>query len=126
MLTTCKHILIYEYRFTSNPIWYKRQFDSGVGYTILNLIIMPGYPQTQSHPITNMVAELNAILGAQHFIALYEAHIRQYELALTEFGKSSKKYSYLATEGTIPFSEMFQYLNGILMGYRLAKQMHKF
>lgn len=83
------------------------------------------YPQTQSNPITNLTAELNAVIGEQHFRVLYDAHIRQYELALTELGKSSKKYSYLATEGTIPFSEMFQYLNGILMGCRLTKQLHK-
>lgn len=86
---------------------------------------MPKYPQTQSSPISNLVAELNAFIGEPHFKMLYEAHIRQYELVLTDIGKASKKYSYLATEGTLPFSEMFQYLNGILMGCRLTKQLHK-
>ena len=84
------------------------------------------FKQKQRNAITNLVAELNANLGEQNFIVLYEAYIRQYELALTDYGKASKKYSFLATDGTLPFSEMFQYLNGILMGYRLAKQIHKF
>jgi hypothetical protein len=87
---------------------------------------MGRYPQTQSNPITNMCAELNAIIGEQHFCVLYDAHIRQYELALTELGQTSKKYHYLATIETMQFSEMFEYLNGILLGYRLAKQLHKF
>lgn len=87
---------------------------------------MGRYPQTQSNPITNMCAELNAIIGEQHFCVLYDAHIRQYELALTELGQASKKYHYLATIETMQFSEMFEYLNGILLGYRLAKQLHKF
>ena len=83
------------------------------------------FQQQQRNAITNLVAELNAILGEQHFKVLYEAHIRQYELALTDLGKSSKKYTYLATDGTLPHSEMFQYLNGVLMGIRLAKQLYK-
>ena len=87
---------------------------------------MGRYPQTQSSPITNMCAELNAIIGEQHFRVQYHAHIRQYELALTELGKASKKYSFMATEETMPYSEMFEYLNGILLGYRLAKQLHQF
>ena len=87
---------------------------------------MGRYPQTQSNPITNMCAELNAIIGEQHFCVLYDAHIRQYELALTELGQTSKKYHYLATVETMQFSEMFEYLNGILLGYRLAKQLYKF
>jgi len=83
------------------------------------------YPQTQSNPITNMCAELNAIIGEQHFRVLYDAHIRQYKLSLTDLGKASKKYSYLETI-SMPFSEMFEYLNGILLGFRLAKQIYKF
>ena len=86
---------------------------------------MGRYPQTQSNPITNMCAELNAIIGGQHFRVLYDAHIRQYELALTDLGQASKKYHYFATIETLPFSEMFEYLNGILLGYRLAKQIHQ-
>ena len=87
---------------------------------------MGRYPQTQSNPITNMCAELNAIIGEQHFCVLYDSHIRQYELAMTDLGRASKKYHYLATVETMPFSEMFEYLNGILLGYRLAKQIHQF
>ena len=82
---------------------------------------MGRYPQTQSNPITNMCAELNAIIGEQHFCVLYDAHIRQYELTLTDLGKASKKFSYLATVESMPFSEMFEYLNGILLGCRLTK-----
>jgi hypothetical protein len=87
---------------------------------------MGRYPQTQSNPITNMCAELNAIIGEQHFCVLYDSHIRQYELAMTDLGRASKKFNYLATVETMPFSEMFEYLNGILLGYRLAKQIHQF
>lgn len=87
---------------------------------------MGRYPQTQSNPITNMCAELNAIIGEQHFRVLYDAHVRQYELAMTDLGQASKKFNYLATVETMQFSEMFEYLNGILLGYRLAKQIHKF
>ena len=83
------------------------------------------FPQTQRNAITNLVAELNATIGEQHFKVMYESYIRQYELALTDLGKSSKKYSYLATDGTLPFLEMFQYLNGILLGCRMAKQLYK-
>lgn len=73
-----------------------------------------------------MVAELNAILGFPYFQAVYYDATRMYELVITEAGKKSKKYSYLATEGPIAFAEMFHYLNGILMGYRIAKEIHKF
>lgn len=85
---------------------------------------MSKFAQTQSTPISNMVAELNAVLGAQHFRPIYYNHNRMYELQLTEIGKASKKFSYLATEGCITFAEMFHYLNGILMGYRVAKQIN--
>lgn len=84
------------------------------------------YPQTKSSPISNMVAELNAILGAMYFKAVYNNSDRLYDLQLTELGKTSKKFSYLATEGQITFAEMFHYLNGILMGYRVAKQINNF
>lgn len=85
---------------------------------------MGRYPQTQSSPVTSMCAELNAIIGEQHFRVLYNAHARQYDLVLTELGKISKKYSFLETTG-LQFSEMFEYLNGVLLGYRLAKQILK-
>lgn len=87
---------------------------------------MGRYPQTQSNPITNMCAELNAIIGEQYFCVLYDSRIRQYELAMTDLGRTSKKYHYLATIETMPFSEMFEYLNGILLGYRLAKHINNF
>lgn len=85
---------------------------------------MGTYPQTQSNPITNMCAELNAIIGEQHFHVLYDSFARRYKLALTELGKASKKYKFLEVEEALIFSEMFEYLDGILLGYRLAKQIH--
>lgn len=86
---------------------------------------MAKFLQTKSNPISNMVAELNAILGECHFQSVYYSHSRMYELKLTELGNISKRYKYLATEGMLSFSDMFQYLNGILLGYRMAKQLHK-
>lgn len=73
-----------------------------------------------------MVAELNAILGYPYFQSKYYNDTRLYELLPTEYCKQSKKFIYLATEGPITFAEMFHYLNGILMGYRIAKEIHGF
>lgn len=82
------------------------------------------FPQTQSNPLTNMVAELNAIIGKPHFKMMYYSYGRKYELAMTELGNSSKRFSFLASSEPMTFTDMFNYLNGILNGYRLAKQLH--
>lgn len=78
------------------------------------------YPQTQSTPLTNMVAEINAAIGVTYFKIDYNAPERTYILNITDAGKHLKKYNYLA-HGQLLYTEMFSYLNGILGGIRLAK-----
>lgn len=79
---------------------------------------------TQSNAITNMVAELNAIVGTGTFKVNYQQHQRRYELVFTDMVPSdkSKKFQYLIPNNTLVFSEMFMYLHGVLMGCRYSKQ----
>ena len=87
---------------------------------------MGKFTQTRSNPLTNMVAEINAFLGGIYLSVTYDSRTRMYELCATELGIKTKKFIYLSTEGFITFAEMFHYLNGILMGCRISKQLYNF
>lgn len=82
---------------------------------------------TQSWPIQNLVASLNSQLGGQYFTATYsapdETHaLGWYELNPTELCIKTKKYLHIHTDGGLTFSDMYQYLSGILIGFEAAKE----
>ena len=80
------------------------------------------FPKEQSNPITNMVCELNNYLGGKYFTVMLESGSSGclYSLCLTNYGASRKKYRYLATQSPMYYEVMFNYLQGILLGYRAA------
>lgn len=83
---------------------------------------MAWFPKEQSNAITNMVCQLNDLLGGTYFTAIITADgVNLYSLNLTNYGISKRKYGYLATDLPLPYGEMFAYLNGILLGIRAAK-----
>lgn len=82
---------------------------------------------TQSWPIQNLVAALNSQLGGQYFTATYlppdETHAHGwYQLNPTELCLKDKKYLHIHIDGGFVFSDMYQYLNGILIGFEAAKE----
>lgn len=88
---------------------------------------MPHYPMQQSWPIQNLVASLNSELGGQYFTTTYlppdTTHaIGWYILNPTEQCVKQKKYLHIHTEAGMTFSDMYQYLSGILIGIEAAKQ----
>lgn len=76
------------------------------------------FPKEQSNPISNMVAELNSQLGGQYFTVSFDG--KYYTLNPTNLAVSSKKFSYISIDGGLKYSDIFQYLNGILIGFRAA------
>ena len=84
---------------------------------------MPWFPKGQSTPITNMVCQLNELLGGTYFTVSIttEGGIFLYSLNLTNFGVAKRKYGYMVFDGALPYGEMFSYLQGLLLGYRAAK-----
>jgi hypothetical protein len=88
---------------------------------------MPHYPMQQSWPIQNLVASLNSLLGGQYFTITYSppdtSHsIGWYYLNPTEQCLKDKKFLHIHTEGGMIFSDMYQYLSGILIGFEAAKE----
>lgn len=76
------------------------------------------FPKEQSNPISNMVAELNDKLGGPYFTVSFNGKL--YTLNPTKLLVSLKKFNYVSINGGMTYSDIFQYLNGILIGLRLA------
>lgn len=83
---------------------------------------MSWYPKEQSNPITNMVCELNGYLGGYYFTTMIESGngVCLYRLNLTNFGASKKKYGFLVPDGALTYEAMYNYLCGLLSGYKAA------
>lgn len=91
---------------------------------------MAYYPMTQSWPIQNLVASLNSQLGGQYFTATYlppdATHaLGWYTLNPTEQCLKDKRFLHIHTDGGLTFSDMYQYLSGILIGIEAAKVLYK-
>ena len=76
------------------------------------------FPKEQSNPISNMVAELNDKLGGSYFTVSFNGKL--YTLNPTKLLVSLKKFNYVSINGGMTYSDIFQYLSGILIGLRLA------
>lgn len=76
------------------------------------------FPKEQSNPISNMVAELNDKLGGSYFTVSFDGKL--YTLNPTKLSVSLRKFNYVSIDGGLTYSDMFQYLSGILIGLRLA------
>ena len=76
------------------------------------------FPKEQSNPISNMVAELNDKLGGSYFTVSFNGKL--YTLNPTKLLVSLKKFNYVSINGGMTYSDIFQYLSGILVGLRLA------
>ena len=82
------------------------------------------FPKEQSNPISNMVAELNAQLGGgTYFTVSFDGKL--YTLNPTNLTVAQKKFKYVSIDGGLTYSDMFQYLSGILVGLRLAQEAKK-
>lgn len=81
------------------------------------------FPKEQSNPISNMVAELNAQLGGSYFTISFDGKL--YTLNPTNLAVTQKKFNYVSIDGGLTYSDMFQYLSGILIGLRLAQEAKK-
>lgn len=66
-----------------------------------------------------MVAELNSQLGGLYFTVAIDG--RTYTLNPTNLAVTTNKFNYISIDGGITYSDMFHYLNGILIGIRAAK-----
>lgn len=78
------------------------------------------FPKQQSNEITNMIAKLNHELGGLYFTVAYTDN-GLYTLNRTKICISKKKYNYVSFEGGKSFSEMYNYIQGILYGIRMLK-----
>lgn len=78
------------------------------------------FPKEQSNHITNLVAELNSQLGNQYFSVGFDGKF--YTLNPTNLAVSKKKYNYISVDGKLSYSDMFNYISGILTGIRAAKE----
>lgn len=88
---------------------------------------MAHYTMTQSWPIQNLVSALNSQLGGQYFTATYSppdaTHaIGWYTLNPTKLCLKTKKFLHIHMDGGLTFSDMYQYLSGILIGFEAAKR----
>lgn len=81
------------------------------------------FPKEQSNPISNMVAELNSQLGGPYFTVGFNS--RLYTLNPTNLAVRFKKFNYISIDGYLSYSDMFQYLSGILIGLRAAQEIKK-
>lgn len=81
------------------------------------------FPKEQSNPISNMVAELNSQLGGSYFTIGFNGKF--YTLNPTNLTVTSNKFNYVSIDGGLTYSDMFQYLSGILVGLRAAKEVKK-
>lgn len=82
------------------------------------------FPKEQSNPITNMVAELNSRLGGlTYFTVSFDGKL--YTLNPTNLTIASKKFRSVSVDGGLTYSDMFQYLNGILVGLKIAQEIKK-
>lgn len=81
------------------------------------------FPKEQSNPITNMVAQLNSILGGQYFSILFDG--RHYQLNPTKLALKEKKYQYVSAR-KLTYSDMFHYLSGIFIGLKVAEELNAF
>lgn len=82
------------------------------------------FPKEQSNPITNMVAELNSRLGGlTYFTVSFDGKL--YTLNSTNLTIASKKFRSVSVDGGLTYSDMFQYLNGILVGLKIAQEIKK-
>jgi hypothetical protein len=75
------------------------------------------FPKKQSTPLTNMLAELNKQLGGTYFTI--GTNGKGYTLNPTNLEVSERKYNYVSIDGYITFSDMYNYLSGILIGLKL-------
>lgn len=80
------------------------------------------FPKEQSNPISNMVAELNSQLGGSYFTISFDGKL--YTLNPTNFTVKLKKFNYISIDGGLTYSDMFQYLSGILIGLRAAQEIN--
>lgn len=78
------------------------------------------FPKERSNPISNMVAELNSRLKGPYFTISFNSKL--YTLNPTNLTIASKKFNYIATYGGLTYSDMYQYLSGILVGMRIATE----
>lgn len=81
------------------------------------------FPKQQSNAITNMVAELNSFIGGTYFTVGFDGKL--YTLNPTNLTVHTNKFNYISIDGGLTYSDMFQYLSGILIGLRLAKELKK-
>ena len=81
------------------------------------------FPKEQSNPISNMVAELNSQLSGPYFTISFDGKL--YTLNPTNLTVTSNKFNYVSIDGGLTYSDMFQYLSGILVGLRAAKAVKK-
>lgn len=79
------------------------------------------FPKEQSNPISNMVAELNSRLDGAYFTVSFDGKL--YTLNPTALAIESKKFNYVSIDGKLTYSDMFQYLSGMLIGLRAAKEL---
>ena len=81
------------------------------------------FPKEQSNPISNMVAELNSRLSGPYFTISFDGKL--YTLNPTNLTITSNKFNYVSIDGGLTYSDMLQYLSGILVGLRAAQEVKK-
>lgn len=78
-----------------------------------------------SHAQRNLVANINNLIGVRYFQLSFDQERQMRVLSVTEEGKKLRTYDYLACE--IRDSKgMFQYLMGVLIGVRLARDLGRY
>ena len=82
------------------------------------------FPKEQSNLITNMVAELNNLLGGTYFFVTRQTGGKEtkYSLNLTTTAKNKKDYLCMVTPENFGYNykQMICYLSGILAGIRVV------
>lgn len=80
------------------------------------------FPKKKSNEIVNMVAELNRELGGLYFTTAY-VEKGLYTLNPTVKCVSSRKFNFISFEGGKSYSDMYNYLSGILIGLKASKEL---
>lgn len=80
--------------------------------------------KTRSRVIEELVAEINEAIGQPYFKVEYYDVSMTYELMATEQSGRSHKYDYILAE-PMTRPKIFAYLNGVLLGMRLGKDLKK-
>ena len=81
------------------------------------------FPKEQSNEIVNLIAEINRLLGGTYFtVAFHDGGF--YTLNPTLRNVRSRKFNHIAFEGNKTYTDMHNYLSGIIHGVRAAKQLN--